>query len=41
VGLAIEHAVALLDGGMADGLRQVTLAGAGLPLRFNSRTISA
>jgi len=29
VGFAIEHAVALLDGGMADGLRQVTLAGAG------------
>src|ERR1022692_4704467 len=29
VGLAIEHAVTLLDGGLADGLRQVTLAGAG------------
>jgi hypothetical protein len=27
VGLAIEHAVSLLDGGLADGLRQVTLAG--------------
>ena len=27
VGLAIEHAVALLDGGVADGLRKVTLAG--------------
>src|SRR5208282_4507192 len=27
MGLAIEHAVTLLDGGMADGLRQVTLAG--------------
>ena len=29
VGLAIEHAISLLDGGLADGLRQVTLAGAG------------
>ena len=29
VGLAVEHAVSLLDGGLADGLRQVTLAGAG------------
>ena len=29
VGLAIEHAIALLDGGLADGLGQVTLAGAG------------
>src|SRR5208282_3270946 len=29
VGLAIEHAVSLLDGGLADGLCQVTLAGAG------------
>ena len=29
VGLAIENAVSLLDGGLADGLRQVTVAGAG------------
>jgi hypothetical protein len=29
VGLAIEHAVALLDGGLSDGLRQVALAAAG------------
>jgi hypothetical protein len=29
VGLAVEHAVALLDGGVANGLGQVTLAGAG------------
>jgi hypothetical protein len=29
VGLAIEHAVSLLDSGLADGLCQVTLAGAG------------
>ena len=29
VGFAIEHAIALLDGGLADGLGQVTLAGAG------------
>ena len=29
VGLAIEYAVSLLDGGLADGLRQMTLAGAG------------
>jgi len=29
VGLAIENAVSLLDGGLADGLRQVTLAGSG------------
>src|SRR5438132_6350880 len=29
VGLAVEHAVALLDGSVADGLRQVTFAGAG------------
>ena len=29
VGLAVEHAIALLDGGLADGLGQVTLAGAG------------
>ena len=28
VGLAIQHAVALLDGGTADGLREVALAGA-------------
>ena len=31
MGLAVEHAVALLDGGVADGLRQVALAGAGGP----------
>ena len=29
MGLTIEHAVALLDGGQADGLGQVALAGAG------------
>jgi hypothetical protein len=29
VGFAIEHAVALLDGGRSDGLNQVTFAGAG------------
>jgi hypothetical protein len=29
VGFAVEHAVTLLDGGVADGLRQVTLASAG------------
>jgi len=29
VGLAIENAVSLLDGGLADGLRQMTLASAG------------
>ena len=31
IGLAIEHAVSLLDGGLADRLCQVTLAGAGRP----------
>jgi hypothetical protein len=29
VGLAVEYAVTLLDGGLADGLSQVTFAGAG------------
>ena len=29
VGLAIEHAIALLDGGLADGLGEMTFAGAG------------
>ena len=29
VGLAVEHAIPLLDGGMADGLGQVAFAGAG------------
>ena len=27
VGFAVEHAVSLLDGGLADGLGQVALAG--------------
>jgi hypothetical protein len=31
VGLAVEHAVTLLNGGLADGLSQVTLAGSGRP----------
>jgi hypothetical protein len=31
VGLAVEHAVALLDGGLADGLSQMTFAGTGVP----------
>jgi hypothetical protein len=33
VGLAVEHAVALLDGRLADGLGQVALASAGRPAR--------
>src|SRR5258708_28894942 len=31
MGFAIEHAIALLNGGLADGLRQVALAGAAGP----------
>src|SRR5208283_99294 len=31
VGLAVEHAVALLDGRLADGLSEVAFAGAGRP----------
>ena len=44
VGFAIDHAIALQDGGAPDGLRQVALAGAGrpeeehvLPLRNETR----
>ena len=33
MGYGVEHATPLLDGGLADGLSQVTFAGASRPFR--------
>ena len=42
VGLAVERAVPLLDGGVPDGLREVALAGARRPcLRTTSRHVDS